>query len=102
MYSSLFFFFFKGEEIPAAAVREVFEETGVTASFESLLGFRHTHNSLFGRYFISLHFILFFVFLILFFKNIVVISILYVSYVQQRHNRSILILMRSANASGFR
>eukprot|EP00026_Physarum_polycephalum_P011263 Phypoly_transcript_11470.p1 GENE.Phypoly_transcript_11470~~Phypoly_transcript_11470.p1 ORF type:complete len:320 (+),score=44.92 Phypoly_transcript_11470:14-973(+) len=37
-----------GEEIPDGAMREVFEETGVTSTFESLLGFRHTHNSFFG------------------------------------------------------
>ena len=38
-----------GEEFPDAAVREVFEETGVKANFESVLTVRHSHNIQFGR-----------------------------------------------------
>ena len=38
-----------GEEFPAAAVREVFEETGVSAAFQSVLTVRHSHNIQFGR-----------------------------------------------------
>ncbi|KAJ8728114.1 hypothetical protein PYW08_016499 [Mythimna loreyi] len=37
----------KGEDIIDAAVREVKEETGVDAVFESLVTFRHTHNMMF-------------------------------------------------------
>lgn len=36
-----------GEDITDAAVREVKEETGVDAVFESLVTFRHTHNMMF-------------------------------------------------------
>lgn len=46
-----------GEDLTAAAVREVYEETGVTAEFQSLIGFRHQHKGTFGRsemYFICL------------------------------------------------
>ena len=38
-----------GEEFPDAAVREVYEETGVRATFESILTVRHSHNIQFGR-----------------------------------------------------
>lgn len=37
----------RGEDIVDAAVREVKEETGVDATFESLVTFRHTHNMMF-------------------------------------------------------
>lgn len=39
----------QGEDIPEAAVREVFEETGVKAEFVSILGIRHGHNIAFGK-----------------------------------------------------
>lgn len=39
----------QGEDIPAAAVREVFEETGVRTEFVSILGIRHGHNIAFGK-----------------------------------------------------
>ena len=38
-----------GEEFSDAAVREVFEETGVRATFNSVLTVRHSHNIQFGR-----------------------------------------------------
>lgn len=38
-----------GEEFPDAAVREVFEETGVRSTFNSILTVRHSHNIQFGR-----------------------------------------------------
>ena len=38
-----------GEEFPDAAVREVYEETGVKATFERILTVRHSHNIQFGR-----------------------------------------------------
>ena len=38
-----------GEEFSDAAVREVFEETGVLSSFTSVLTVRHSHNIQFGR-----------------------------------------------------
>jgi 8-oxo-dGTP pyrophosphatase MutT (NUDIX family) len=46
-----------GEDISAAAVREVFEETGIRTRFESCLSFRHLHGYNFGRsdiYFVCL------------------------------------------------
>jgi len=46
-----------GEEIAQAAEREVWEETGIKAKFESVLGFRHLQNYFFGHpdiYFICL------------------------------------------------
>ena len=47
-----------GEDIGATAVREVFEETGVRASFRSILAFRHLHSGYnYGRsdmYFLAL------------------------------------------------
>ncbi|EER12600.1 mutt domain protein, putative, partial [Perkinsus marinus ATCC 50983] len=33
-----------GEEIENAAMREVYEETGITATFERVLAVRHTHR----------------------------------------------------------
>jgi len=39
----------QGEDIPAAAVREVLEETGVRTEFVSILGIRHGHNIAFGK-----------------------------------------------------
>lgn len=38
-----------GEGIGEAAVREVFEETGVEAEFRSVLGLRHQHDVQFGN-----------------------------------------------------
>ncbi|TKY57401.1 Nudix hydrolase 10 [Spatholobus suberectus] len=38
-----------GEELLAAAVREVKEETGIDTEFVELLAFRHAHNSFFGK-----------------------------------------------------
>lgn len=38
-----------GEEFSDAAVREIFEETGVHSSFTSVLTMRHSHNIQFGR-----------------------------------------------------
>jgi ADP-ribose pyrophosphatase YjhB (NUDIX family) len=38
-----------GEDFGAAAVREVFEETGIQTSFEGLLTMRHQHGVAFGR-----------------------------------------------------
>jgi len=37
-----------GEELPAAAEREVWEETGVRCTFRSIVGFRHLINFRFG------------------------------------------------------
>ncbi|KAL0130833.1 hypothetical protein PUN28_002445 [Cardiocondyla obscurior] len=37
-----------GENIEAAAKREVLEETGIRANFKCLISFRHGHNFLFG------------------------------------------------------
>jgi ADP-ribose pyrophosphatase YjhB (NUDIX family) len=45
-----------GESLGEAAEREVLEETGVRASFESVVAFRHSVNGQFGRgdiYFVS-------------------------------------------------
>nr|XP_021191366.1 uncharacterized protein LOC110377015 [Helicoverpa armigera] len=39
----------RGEDIVDAAVREVKEETGIDAAFESLVTFRHTHNMMYGN-----------------------------------------------------
>ena len=39
----------KDEHLTAAVVREVFEETGVRAQFESLVCFRHWHGARFGK-----------------------------------------------------
>ena len=39
----------QGEDIPAAAVREVLEETGVKTEFVSILGIRHGHGVAFGK-----------------------------------------------------
>lgn len=39
--------FFQGENIGDAAIREVFEETGVKTEFVSLVAFRHVLNSSF-------------------------------------------------------
>lgn len=36
-----------GEDIKDAAVREVKEETGIDATFESMVTLRHTHNMMF-------------------------------------------------------
>jgi ADP-ribose pyrophosphatase YjhB (NUDIX family) len=38
-----------GEDIAAAAEREILEETGITATFQKLLCFRQAHNILFGK-----------------------------------------------------
>jgi len=38
----------RGEHLSEAAVREVLEETGVTAKFDSVLTFRHAHGFSFG------------------------------------------------------
>ena len=38
-----------GEELHTAAIREVWEETGIKTSYSGMLGFRHSHNILFGR-----------------------------------------------------
>lgn len=46
-----------GEDVAEAAVREVFEETGVKAEFQSVICFRHQHNYRWGTddfYFICL------------------------------------------------
>eukprot|EP00123_Amoebidium_parasiticum_P012818 comp21597_c0_seq1/m.30236 comp21597_c0_seq1/g.30236 ORF comp21597_c0_seq1/g.30236 comp21597_c0_seq1/m.30236 type:complete len:362 (-) comp21597_c0_seq1:921-2006(-) len=46
-----------GEDLKSTAVREVLEETGVTAEFVSFVGFREKHNYSFGRddlYFVAL------------------------------------------------
>jgi hypothetical protein len=40
----------KGEEICDAVIREVFEETGIKAEFESVLCFRQNSNAKFGLY----------------------------------------------------
>ncbi|CAB3253458.1 unnamed protein product [Arctia plantaginis] len=39
----------RGEDIIEAAIREVKEETGVDATFQSLVTFRHNHNMMFGN-----------------------------------------------------
>lgn len=39
-----YFIFFQGENIGDAAIREVFEETGIRAEFVSLAAFRHFLN----------------------------------------------------------
>jgi ADP-ribose pyrophosphatase YjhB (NUDIX family) len=39
----------RGESIAEAAEREVLEETGVRATFDSILSFRHTHGMAHGR-----------------------------------------------------
>lgn len=38
-----------GEDITAAAEREVLEETGVRASFDAVLAFRQAHGFAFGK-----------------------------------------------------
>jgi 8-oxo-dGTP pyrophosphatase MutT (NUDIX family) len=38
-----------GEDVPEAACREVFEETGVKSEFQSILSARHSHGTHFGR-----------------------------------------------------
>lgn len=51
-----FLFFFLGENIGEAAVREVFEETGIRAEFVSLVAFRHVLSGSFDcadMYFVS-------------------------------------------------
>jgi ADP-ribose pyrophosphatase YjhB (NUDIX family) len=39
-----------GEEIHDAAIREVFEETGIKTEFQSLICFRSSQHSLHGKY----------------------------------------------------
>ncbi|XP_045771623.1 nudix hydrolase 8-like [Maniola jurtina] len=39
----------RGEDIKDAAIREVKEETGIDAVFESMVTLRHTHNAMFGN-----------------------------------------------------
>lgn len=39
----------RGEDIKDAAIREVKEETGIDAIFESMITFRHRHNATFGN-----------------------------------------------------
>ncbi|CAH0701239.1 unnamed protein product [Spodoptera exigua] len=39
----------RGEDIKDAAIREVKEETGIDATFESMVTLRHTHNTMFGN-----------------------------------------------------
>ncbi|KAM7492426.1 hypothetical protein LguiA_035347 [Lonicera macranthoides] len=39
----------EGEDVCAAAIREVKEETGIDAEFLELLAFRQSHNSFFGK-----------------------------------------------------
>ncbi|XP_053608083.1 uncharacterized protein LOC128673933 isoform X2 [Plodia interpunctella] len=39
----------RGEDIIDAAVREIKEETGVDAAFQSLITFRHVHDMMFGN-----------------------------------------------------
>lgn len=39
----------QGEDVSAAAEREVFEETGIRAEFAGVLCLRHAHNALFGK-----------------------------------------------------
>ena len=38
-----------GEELHTAAIREVWEETGIQTKHQSVLGFRHSHYGQFGR-----------------------------------------------------
>lgn len=38
-----------GEDIKDAAIREVKEETGIDATFESMVTLRHTHKMMFGN-----------------------------------------------------
>ncbi|XP_028044047.1 nudix hydrolase 8-like [Bombyx mandarina] len=39
----------RGEDIKDAVIREVMEETGIEASFDSIVTLRHSHNSMFGN-----------------------------------------------------
>ncbi|MCK5921812.1 MAG: NUDIX domain-containing protein, partial [Methylococcales bacterium] len=39
----------EGEHIATAVVREVFEETGIRAEFEGVVGVRHMHRTLYGK-----------------------------------------------------
>jgi 8-oxo-dGTP pyrophosphatase MutT (NUDIX family) len=38
-----------GEDFAATAQREVWEETGITSDFLGIVGFRHQHDTVFGR-----------------------------------------------------
>ena len=38
-----------GEELSDAAIREVYEETGIRCTFQSILGFRHSHQRQYGK-----------------------------------------------------
>lgn len=42
-------YYLLGEDIKDAAIREVKEETGIDAIFESMITFRHRHNATFGN-----------------------------------------------------